>query len=318
MNIVDKLIEKTIETKNPTVVGLDPDTSKIPACYKINNDNINPLSAVAEVIYKFNCDIIDTVAEFVPAVKPQMAFYEKYGSYGVVAFEKTVAYAKSKGLVVIEDAKRNDIGNTAKAYADGHLGVVETLDGSYTSTFDVDFLTVTPFLGSESLNPFIAVCKKNNKGIFVLVKTSNTSSGEIQDVITKDGISISQSIAKYVAKQSESFVGKYGYSSIGAVVGATYPEEAVALRKIMPKSYFLVPGYGVQGGGAEDIVPCFNLDGLGAIINSSRGILYTHMSDEERNNCTKEEYLNSVRNAVVEMQNDIYSTLKKDFPKMCY
>lgn len=318
MNIVDKLIEKTIETKNPTVVGLDPDTSKIPACYKINNDNINPLSAVAEVIYKFNCDIIDTVAEFVPAVKPQMAFYEKYGSYGVVAFEKTVAYAKSKGLVVIEDAKRNDIGNTAKAYADGHLGVVETLDGSYTATFDVDFLTVTPFLGSESLNPFIDVCKKNNKGIFVLVKTSNTSSGEIQDVITKDGISISQSIAKYVAKQSESFVGKYGYSSIGAVVGATYPEEAVALRKIMPKSYFLVPGYGVQGGGAEDIVPCFNLDGLGAIINSSRGILYTHMSDEERNNCTKEEYLNSVRNAVVEMQNDIYSTLKKDFPKMCY
>lgn len=317
MNIVDKLIEKTIETKNPTVVGLDPDISKIPACYKINN-NANPLSAVAEVIYKFNCDVIDTVAEFVPAVKPQMAFYEKYGSYGVVAFEKTVAYAKSKGLVVIEDAKRNDIGNTAKAYADGHLGVVETLDGSYTSAFDVDFLTVTPFLGSESLNPFVDVCKKNSKGIFVLVKTSNTSSGEIQDVITKDGISISQSIAKYVAEQSESFVGKYGYSSIGAVVGATYPEEAVALRRIMPKSYFLVPGYGVQGGGAEDILPCFNSDGLGAIINSSRGILYAHLSDEERNNCTKEEYLNSVRDAVVEMQKDIYSTLKKDLPKMCY
>ncbi len=318
MNIVDKLIEKTIETKNPTVVGLDPDTSKIPACYKINNDNINPLSAVAEVIYKFNCDIIDTVAEFVPAVKPQMAFYEKYGSYGVVAFEKTVAYAKSKGLVVIEDAKRNDIGNTAKAYADGHLGVVETLDGSYTSTFDVDFLTVTPFLGSESLNPFIDVCKKNNKGIFVLVKTSNTSSGEIQDVITKDGISISQSIAKYVAKQSESFVGKYGYSSIGAVVGATYPEEAVVLRKIMPKSYFLVPGYGVQGGGVEDIVPCFNSDGLGAIINSSRGILYTHMSDEERSTCTKEEYLNSVRDAVVEMKKDIYYVLKMNYPQIAY
>ena len=256
MNVVDKLIEKTIETKNPTVVGLDPDISKIPACYKTNNNNANLLSAVAEVIYKFNCDIIDTIAELVPAVKPQMAFYEKYGSYGVAAFEKTVAYAKSKGLVVIEDAKRNDIGNTAKAYADGHLGVVETLDGSYTSVFDVDFLTVTPFLGSESLNPFIDVCKKNNKGIFVLVKTSNTSSGEIQDVITKDGISISQSLAKYVAKQSESVDGKYGYSSIGAVVGATYPEEAVTLRKIMPKSYFLVPGYGVQGGGAKDILPC--------------------------------------------------------------
>lgn len=317
MNIVDKLIEKTIETKNPTVVGLDPDISKIPACYKTNN-NANPLSAVAEVIYKFNCDIIDTVAELVPAVKPQMAFYEKYGSYGVAAFEKTVAYAKSKGLVVIEDAKRNDIGNTAKAYADGHLGLVETLDGSYTSVFDVDFLTVTPFLGSESLNPFVDVCMKNNKGIFVLVKTSNISSGEIQDVIKKDGLTISQSIAKYVAEQSETFVDKYGYSSIGAVVGATYPEEAVALRKIMPKSYFLVPGYGVQGGGAEDIVPCFNLDGLGAIINSSRGILYTHMSEKERNVCTKEEYLSSVKIAVIEMQKDIYSTLKKNFPKMCY
>ncbi len=318
MSVVDKLIEKTIETKNPTVVGLDPDISKIPACYKTNNNNANPLSAVTEVIYKFNCDIIDTVADLVPAVKPQMAFYEKYGYYGVAAFEKTVAYAKSKELVVIEDAKRNDIGNTAKAYADGHLGVVEALDGSYSSAFDVDFLTVTPFLGSESINPFIDVCKKNNKGIFVLVKTSNTSSGEIQDVITKDGISISQSLAKYVAKQSEAVDGKYGYSSIGAVVGATYPEEAFALRKIMPKSYFLVPGYGVQGASAENIVPCFNPDGLGAIINSSRGILYTHMSDEERNSCTKEEYQNSVKFSVIEMQKDIYNTLKDNYPKMIY
>ena len=184
--------------------------------------------------------------------------------------------------------------------------------------FDVDFLTVTPFLGSESLNPFVDVCKKNNKGIFVLVKTSNISSGEMQDVIKKDGLTISQSIAKYVSEQSESFVGRYGYSSIGAVVGATYPEEAVALRKIMPKSYFLVPGYGVQGGGAEDIVPCFNLDGLGAIINSSRGILYTHMSDKERNICTREEYLNSVKNSVIQMQKDIYNTLKENYPKMIY
>ena len=309
MNVVDKLIEKTIKTKNPTVVGLDPDIKKIPLCYKMNHDNSNPLCAVADLIYKFNCDIIDTIAELVPAVKPQMAFYEKYGSYGVAAFEKTVAYAKSKGLVVIEDAKRNDIGNTAKAYANGHLGEVETLSGSYTPAFDVDFLTVTPFLGSESLNPFIDVCVKNKKGIFVLVKTSNTSSGEIQDVITKDGLTISQKIATYVASHSNSCIGKYGYSSIGAVVGATYPEEAVSLRKIIPKNYFLVPGYGVQGGGSKDILPCFNADGLGAIINSSRGILYTHMSDDERNNCTKEAYLNSVRNAVIEMQKDIYTSL---------
>lgn len=318
MNVVDKLIERTIETKNPTVIGLDPDVVKIPACYKKNYNDSNPLSAIADVIYEFNCDIIDIVAELVPAVKPQMAFYEKYGSYGVAAFEKTVAYAKSKDLVVIEDAKRNDIGNTAKAYAEGHLGEVETLCGSYTSAFDVDFLTITPFLGSESLNPFVDVCKRKEKGIFVLVKTSNTSSGEIQDVIRKDGHTISQSIATYVVDHSISCVGKYGYSSIGAVVGATYPEEAVSLRKIMPKSYFLVPGYGVQGGGSKDILPCFNADGLGAIINSSRGILYTHMSDDERNSCTREIYLNSVRNAVIEMQKDIYTTLKENFIDMIY
>jgi len=318
MNVVDKLIERTIRTKNPTVVGLDPDVIKIPACYKENKSNINPLLIVSDAIYNFNCDIIDTVAELVPAVKLQMAFYEKYGSFGVAAFEKTVSYAKSKGLVVIEDAKRNDIGNTAQAYADGHLGRVETLCGSYVLGFDVDFLTVTPFLGSESLNPFIDVCEKNNKGIFVLVKTSNTSSGEIQDVIVKDGLTISQNIAKYVEKHSECCLGKYGYSSIGAVVGATYPEQATMLRKIMPKNYFLVPGYGAQGGCSDDILPCFNSDGLGAIINSSRAILYLHMSDTERNNCTREKYLKSVKNEVIKMQEDIYSMLKQKYVNMPY
>ncbi len=317
MNVVDKLIKRTIKTKNPTVIGLDPDIDKIPACYK-RADGANPLSATADVIYDFNCDIIDVIADLVPAIKPQMAFYEKYGSYGVAAFEKTVAYAKSKGLIVIEDAKRNDIGNTAKAYADGHLGEVETLYGSYTPAFDVDFLTITPFLGSESLDPFVDVCAKKEKGIFVLVKTSNTSSGEIQDVLTKDGISISQSIATYVTEHSGSCIGTYGYSSIGAVVGATYPKEAVLLRKIMPKNYFLVPGYGVQGGDSNDILPCFNADGLGAVINSSRGILYTHMSDEERNSCTRETYLKRVEHAVTHMQKTIYATLKENFPDMVY
>lgn len=319
MNIVDKLIERTIKTKNPTVVGLDPDIRKIPTCYK--SDTIcedNPLAVVADVIYKFNRDVIDTIAELVPAVKPQIAFYEKYESYGIAAFEKTVAYAKSKGLIVIEDGKRNDIGNTAQAYAEGHLGRVELIDGSYCSAFDVDFLTVTPFLGSESLQPFVDVCRKNNRGIFILVKTSNTSSGEIQDVITSEGITISQSVAKYVDGQAETFVGEYGYSSIGAVIGATYPEEAIDLRKSMPKSYFLVPGYGAQGGAASDIISCFNSDGLGAIVNSSRAILYTHMSDEERDECTREEYLSSLRNAVTKMQSDIYSTLKSSYSKMIY
>ena len=318
MNVVDKLIENTIRTKNPSVIGLDPDISKIPACYKENPKSDHPFEAVANVIYEFNRDVIDTIAELVPAVKPQIAFYEKYGSYGIAAFEKTVEYAKSKGLVVITDAKRNDIGNTAQAYAEGHLGYVELLDGSSRPSMDADFLTVTPFLGSESLNPFIDVCVKNNKGIFVLVKTSNTSSGEIQDVVTSEGMTISQNIAQYVSKQADTFIGKHGYSSIGAVVGATYPEEAVSLRNIMPKSYFLVPGYGAQGGGAKDILPCFNADGLDAIVNSSRGILYTHMSDAERAQCSRKEYLTRVKGATLQMQEDIYIALKKEYPQMCY
>ena len=318
MNAVDRLIENTVRTKNPSVIGLDPDIGKIPLCYKTTARSGNPLEAVAEVIYEFNRDVIDTVADLVPAVKPQMAFYEKYGSYGVAAFEKTVAYAKSKGLVVIEDAKRNDIGNTATAYADGHLGCVELLDGSRIPSIDADFLTVTPFLGSESLKPFADVCRKAGKGIFVLVKTSNTSSGEIQDVVTPDGRTVSQSIARYVANEAEAAVGKYGYSAIGAVVGATYPQEASSLRKMMPKSYFLVPGYGAQGGGAEDILPCFEGDGLGAIVNSSRAILYTHMSDEERVRCSRREYLLSVREAVLRMREDIYTALKNACPHMCY
>lgn len=318
MNVVDRLIEKTIKTKNPSVIGLDPDMGKIPACYKANARGNCALEATANVIFEFNRDVIDTVAPLVPAIKPQMAFYEKYGSCGVAALEKTVEYAKSKGLVVIEDAKRNDIGNTAQAYADGHLGRVELFDGSYSSSIDADFLTVTPFLGSESLQPFIDVCVNHDKGIFVLVKTSNISSGEIQDVITSNGMTISQMIAWYVSEQAERFRGNYGYSSIGAVVGATYPEEATSLRKLMPMSYFLVPGYGVQGGDAKDILPCFHSDGLGAIVNSSRGILYTHMSNEERARCSRQEYMLSVKEATIQMQKNIYFILKNNYPNMIY
>ncbi len=318
MNMVDKLIRNTIATKNPSVIGLDPDISKIPNCYKTAVSTDNPIKAAANALFEFNRDIIDTVFDIVPAVKPQMAFYEKYGSLGVAAFEKTVEYAKSKGLVVIEDAKRNDIGNTASAYADGHLGEVELLDGSMKPSFDADFLTVTPFLGNESIETFIKVCRKNNKGIFVLVKTSNASAGEVQDALTENGMTVSERIARYVSEQTCDFVGEYGYSPIGAVVGATYPEDAIKLRELMPKSYFLVPGYGVQGGSAFDILPCFNADGLGAVVNSSRGILYSHMSDSERKACGREEYLKSVRMATLKMKEDIYSALKKTYCSMIY
>lgn len=317
MNIVDHLIENTMRTHNPSVIGLDPDIFKIPGCYKQAKAG-HPFEAVAHAITAMNQDLIDTIAPLVPAVKPQMAFYEKYGSWGVAAFEKTVAYAKQKGLVVIEDAKRNDIGNTARAYAEGHLGCVETLDGSFSPSINADFLTVNPFLGSESLQPFVDVCIRYQKGIFVLVKTSNASSGEIQDVITPGGITVSQHIARYIAEQAAVYTGIYAYSSIGAVVGATYPDEAASLRKIMPRSYFLVPGYGAQGAGPRDILPCFNEDGLGAIVNSSRGILYSPMSDAQRAHCSRQEYLSGVKNAVLQMQQNLYSALKARYPKMHY
>ena len=312
MKQIDRLIENIKRCQNPSVVGLDPDIGKIPACYRqMVQRTENPLADVGEMIRLYNRDIIDVAAPLVPAVKPQIAFYEKYGSYGLAAFEQTVAYAKAKGLVVIEDGKRNDIGNTAMAYAQGHLGEVETLDGKKTAAIDVDFLTVTPFLGSESLEPFMQVCKETGKGIFVLVKTSNSSSGEIQNVRRADGFTVSEGLAHYLAEQDAQHQGRYGYSSIGAVVGATYPEEAARLRKIMPNSFFLVPGYGAQGGGAEDVLPCFNEDGLGAIVNSSRGILYSHMSDAERASCSREVYLRNVQNAVLEMKEALNRALKR-------
>ena len=270
------------------------------------------------MIYNYNKDIIDSICDIAPAVKPQMAFYEKYGSQGVIAFERTVMYAKAKGLIVVEDAKRNDIGNTAQAYADGHLGKVEMLDGSFISSFDVDFLTVSPYLGSESLMPFMNECVINGKGIFVLVKTSNPSSGEIQDVVSSNGKSISENIADNIFSNAKKCIGEKGYSSIGAVVGATYPEDAIKLRKIMPSSIFLVPGYGAQGACIKDIMPCFNPDGLGAIVNSSRGILYSYLSNGFDVYCSKQEYLSSVVNETLKMQKEIYSELKTIFPNIVY
>lgn len=318
--MIDRLVREIKKKKNPTVVGLDPDIKKMPACYKAMfcQNTGNDMKETAEVIYRFNQDIIDTVCSLVPAVKPQIAFYEKYGSYGISVFERTVSYAHQKGLLVVEDGKRNDIGNTAAAYAQGHLGQVELLSGDVSFSINADFLTVSPYLGRDSILPFIDVCSSMDKGIFVLVKTSNPGAGEIQDVKTADGFTISQQIALYLNEKAKNFTGESGYSSIGAVVGATYPKDAEILRKMMPASYFLVPGYGTQGGTALDILPCFNQDGLGAIVNSSRGLLYSHMSDDERNKCTKEEYLDSVYKATKTMQETIYEVLKTNCSDMDY
>ncbi len=314
-NIADLLIDKIIEKKCPVVVGLDPVISRIPSLYK--KDKSNDIKGVTEAIKEFNIDIIDCIKNKVPAVKPQIAFYEQYGSLGVKAFEETVSYAKACNLIVIEDGKRNDIGNTAKAYACGHLGQVDLINGKMVSPINTDFLTVSPFLGSESLVPFIDVCMQENKGIFILVKTSNPSSGEIQDIVSSSGRSVSYSLGEFVSKAANQFLGEHGYSSIGAVVGATYPEEVIELRKVMPNSIFLVPGYGTQGGSGKDIVPSFNSDGLGAIVNASRSIIFAYEKTYSIN-CTRAEYLSSVYEAVDVMQKDVYEALKSSCVDMKY
>lgn len=312
-NIADCLNERIIELKSPIVVGLDPKLSEIPECYKKNLASAeNRLEEIANIIVNFNKDIIDSVCDLVPAVKPQIAFYEVYGEYGIKAFIETTKYAKSKGLYVVADAKRNDIGNTAKAYANAFIGKVDLGDGIKEEVFGVDFVTVSPYLGLDSVTPFIEECKENDKGIFILVKTSNPSSKDIQDKVTTDGKTISEGVAEFVKVNGEELIGDSGYSPIGAVVGATFPEEAENLRKIMNNNIFLVPGYGAQGGTAKDVMNCFNNDGLGALINSSRGIIYAYKKKYSNENVTREEYKNSVKEATIAMRDDIYSCLEAE------
>ncbi|MEA3515176.1 MAG: orotidine-5'-phosphate decarboxylase [Nanoarchaeota archaeon] len=312
----DKLLDAIDKKRNPCIVGLDSVIERIPRNL-IKGDSITD---TVNAYLEFNCGIIDAVADLVPGVKPQIAFYEKYKSEGVKAFEKTVDYAKSKGLIVIEDGKRNDLSNTAQAYADGHLGEVSTLFSSFPS-FDVDLLTVTPYLGSDGITPFVDVCKEHEKGIFILVKTSNPSSAEFQDRIVrlkdsemqefKDlGVSIQGNetemynlVALTVNKYAQQTKGSRGYSPIGPVVGATYPEQAELLRKIMPDSIFLVPGYGNQGGLAKDVMNCFNPDGYGAVINNARGIIYAYEG-------TDMVYAEAARTATKDMIEDICSAMK--------
>jgi len=312
-NMADQLLDKIDEKCNPCVIGLDPDISQIPEFMKNNvRDYDNPFEAVRDVIIQFNKQIIDAVSDIIPAVKPQMAFYEQYGSEGVKAFEETVKYAKGKGLIVIEDAKRNDIGSTVKAYANGHLGKVSTVIGNEISSLDVDIITVTPYLGSDGIRPFINVCKRLGKGIFILVKTSNPSSGEIQDKLVENtSNTVYETVAKYVAEVGNELIGARGYSAIGAVVGATYPSEAKRLREIMNRNIFLVPGYGAQGGKAEDVVPCFNDDGYGAVVSSSRGVIFAYNMALYNDKYRQEDYYLASREAAIKMRDDIVNTLKK-------
>ncbi len=306
-NAADRLIARILKTENPSVVGLDPVIGQIPAAYYVHAQE--PLEAVADALEAWGRDVIDAVCDIVPAVKPQTAFYEAYGYAGMRAFVHTVAYAKERGLIVIEDAKRGDIGNTAAAYAAGHLGRVATMDGAWMPSYDADFLTVSPFLGSDSLEPFIETAIGQGKGIFILVRTSNGGAGEVQDAVIPDGRTVSEMLADLVAAQGARCVGAYGYSPIGAVVGATYPEDAIRLRARMPQSLFLIPGYGAQGAAAADAVAALDQNGLGGVVNSSRGVLYRHTSESERQTISRSDYQARVRAASLAMREEILRAL---------
>ena len=277
--MINKLINKIQKTKAPIVVGLDPMLSYVPEHIqkKAFAEYGETLEGAAEAIWQFNKEIVDKTYDLIPAVKPQIAMYEQFGIEGLKAYKKTVDYCKSKDLVVIGDIKRGDIGSTSAAYAVGHLGKVQVGSKTYAG-FDEDFATVNPYLGSDGVKPFIDVCKQENKGLFILVETSNPSSGEFQDQKI-DGKPLYELVGEKVAQWGEEHMGESGYSYVGAVVGATYPEQGEILRKVMPKSFILVPGYGAQGGKGKDLVHFFNEDGLGAIVNSSRGIIAAYKQE---------------------------------------
>ena len=271
--MIDRLIQKIKETGTPIVVGLDPQLGFIPDSVKSAafREYGETLEGAAEALLRFNMEIVDAVHDLIPAVKPQIAMYERYGLPGLQAFYRTVEYCRDRDLVVIGDVKRGDIGSTSAAYADAHLGSVAVGEQRFVP-FGEDFATVNPYLGSDGVLPFVKVCKEEDRGIFVLVKTSNPSSGEFQDRLI-DGRPLYEWVGEKVNEWGEGTEGRYGYTEVGAVVGATYPEMGAVLRKLMPKAYILVPGYGAQGGTGRDLVPFFNADGLGAVVNSSRGIL---------------------------------------------
>ncbi|MBC8562637.1 MULTISPECIES: orotidine-5'-phosphate decarboxylase [Jutongia] len=301
--MINKLVAEIKKKDAPVVVGLDPMLGYVPEhlTKKAFEEFGETLEGAAEAIWQYNKGIVDAVYDLIPAVKPQIAMYEQFGIPGMMAFKKTVDYCKEKGLVVIGDIKRGDIGSTSTAYAVGHLGKVTVGSRQYYG-FDEDFVTVNPYLGSDGVNPFIDVCKEEKKGIFVLVKTSNPSSGEFQDRLI-DGRPLYELVGEKVAEWGSQCMGD-DYSYVGCVVGATYPEMGKILRKIMPKTYILVPGYGAQGGKASDLAPYFNKDGLGAIVNSSRGIICAY-KQEKYAKFGAGNYAEASRQAVIDMIQDI-------------
>lgn len=304
----DRLIEKIVKMQNPTVAGLDPKLDYVPAsikeaCFAKYGKN---LDGAAAALFEFNKVLIDSLCDIVPAIKPQAAYYEMYGWQGIKALCDTIAYAKSKEMFVITDGKRNDIGTTMEAYATAYLGTTDVA-GEQIDAFGADALTVNGYLGTDGIKPLAGICSEKDKGIFVLVKTSNPSSGELQDMKLDTDETVYEHMGRMCESWGKELLGKYGYSAVGAVVGATYPEQLKEMRAKLPHTFFLVPGYGAQGGGAEDVKNAFDENGLGAIINSSRGI----MCAWKKQNLTEEDFAQAARNEAVRMRDEIISVIGK-------
>ncbi|MBQ2668094.1 MAG: orotidine-5'-phosphate decarboxylase [Clostridia bacterium] len=302
----DRMIEKIVETQNPTVAGLDPKLAYIPnyildaAVEKYGKT----LEAAAAALVEYNKGLIDALCDIVPAVKPQAAYYEMYGWQGVKALAETIAYAREKGMFVITDGKRNDIGATMEAYATAHLGTTDVF-GEPVDAFGADALTVNGYLGTDGIKPLLKVCGEKDKGIFVLVKTSNPSSGELQDQKMESGKSVYETMGEFCETWGEAVMGKYGYSGVGAVVGATYPAQLGEMREKAPHTFFLVPGYGAQGGAADDVAPAFDKNGLGAIVNSSRGIMCAWQKEK----CDEHDYAQAARREAIRMRDQIVARI---------
>jgi orotidine-5'-phosphate decarboxylase len=304
MMSIDRLVEKTARTKCPVCIGLDTLYDYVPESIRQDKAYLDPLRHAADCIYKYNMEIIDAVCDIVPAVKVQAAFYEMYGLEGMRVFSDTLKYARMRDLLVIADVKRNDIGSSAAAYASAYLQGV-AIDNRFSVGFDSDFITVNPYLGSDGIKPFVDACEKTGKGIFCLVKTSNPSSGEFQD-IEVDGKKFYEIVAEKVSEWGKYSIGRNGYSGIGAVVAATYPKQAEKLRKEYPRMYFLVPGFGAQGATAEDIAVNFDKNGFGAVVNSSRAILLAYRNERYRHL----DFVTAARQAVLDMRKSILEALE--------
>ena len=308
--LIDRLIARIKELHAPIVVGLDPRLEQIPHEYKqpFYSELGKTPKAAAGILTAWGRDIIDAVDGAAPAIKPQIAMYEQFGPPGIKAYIKTIAYAKSRGLIVIGDIKRGDIASTAQSYADGHIGLTQ-IDGESRRVFDEDFITLSPYMGEDSIAPYLKPCAEHDRGLFILVKTSNPGSAQIQDTITREGQPLYMRVGQLVSSWGESFIGNSGFSAVGAVVGATHPKQAADLRKALPHTFFLVPGYGAQGATAQDLKGVFNKDGIGGIVNSSRGITGAWASPKYSRDFPPGEFAQAARAALLDMRKDLESAV---------